>query len=305
MVFSVPATSANLGPGFDTLGVSLDYRNIIKISAATSQSIKIFGKGYNKVKLESDNIFVKIFTKTLQSLGGGGNFSFEFYNKIPISRGLGSSSAVIVGAIFSAYKICDKIPLKQDVLNLALKYENHPDNIAPATYGGFCINTLKVIKKESKGQKAIKQVLSIKKSMPKSVRAVIVIPNKPISTKQSRTILPKSYQIQDSVINISNSSFLSALFLKERWGMLKQASQDMLHEHFRMSTYPVLFDIRKTAYENGALLCTLSGSGSSMFSLCYKDDSKNLAKKLQEKFQNFKILDINFDNDGVKIDNLR
>lgn len=301
--FSVPATSANLGPGFDSLGISLSYRNYFSIVESSKEHINVNGEGMNNPHFTQDNTFVKIFTHTYKSLGGEGNFTFTFHNNIPVSRGMGSSSAVIVGAIFSAYKMARLIPNKDEVLNLALKYEKHPDNITPATFGGFNASMISQKFIESKSKMLKSDVVTyVRKSIPKAIKSVMVIPNKPMNTKKSRTILPKAYSTKDCVFNISHSCVLSLAFFLQKWELLRESSLDKMHESARMETYPVLFSIQKLALSNGALMSTLSGSGSSIFSLCYSEDSKRLASKMAESFPRFRVLVLDFDNDGVKIE---
>ncbi|MBC7197578.1 MAG: homoserine kinase, partial [Deferribacterales bacterium] len=138
MKIKIPATSANLGPGFDCLGLAIALYNEVSIKPASYQSISVKGEGEENVKLKNNNIFVSIFYEIYQELVGKKDpFRFEFYNNIPFSRGLGSSSAVIVGAIASAYEMAGIKASRETILNKALIYETHPDNIAPAVYGGF------------------------------------------------------------------------------------------------------------------------------------------------------------------------
>lgn len=293
MILSVPATSANLGPGLDVLGLSLDFRNEFHITKARESSVEIYGEGQGVQRFLADNMFVKIFRKTLEQLQvSAGEFAFEFYNKIPVSRGMGSSSAVIVGAIAAAYKVAN-IPIdKQGIVEQALAYEPHPDNIAPATFGGFTISML------GQGVDSSK-VFSIKHNMPAYLRAVMVIPNRSISTKYSRQSLPKKYASYDVIYNMSHTSVLSAAIMQEKWDLLRLASRDKLHQERRMRQYPVLFSVQKYALENGALMSTLSGSGSSFFNLCLEDDMSRLLQALQERFQHFRVIPMRLDNDGL------
>lgn len=298
MNFSVPATSANLGPGFDSLGLSLNLRNYFSIQHSKKGEISLLGEGSENPRFLSNNLFVKIFTKIYRSLGGEGEFSFSFYNNIPLSRGLGSSSAVIVGAIFSAYKMAGEIPNKQVVLDIALQYERHPDNITSAVFGGFNSAILNAWH----GIDGVKSIVSIKKRIPKNIKAVVVIPNKPIYTKYSRSILPKYYSSRDCVFNISHSSLLSSAFFSERWDILREASLDCIHESMRMRSMPVLFKIQKSALANGALMSTLSGSGSTIISVCHTCECSSLKSILSTEFPYFRVLALDFDNDGVKIE---
>ncbi|MCW1332038.1 homoserine kinase [Campylobacter jejuni] len=291
MKILVPATSANLGPGFDCLGLSLALFNHTIIEKSNFFSISVNGEGSENLSLKKNNIFVNIFNEIYQRLSGRkDHFRFIFDNTIPLSRGLGSSSAVIIGAIASAYEMAGFKADKEKILNEALKYENHPDNIAPAALGGFVVS---VVENE--------KVFSIKKDLDENLNAVVVIPNVAMSTEQSRNALPSNLSLKDSVFNLCHSSFLTACFLEKKYDLLALASKDLLHQTRRMQNLPELFEVQKFALENKALMSTLSGSGSSFFNLVYKDDAKYLAQKMEQKFGHFKVLCLEFDNKGFKI----
>lgn len=293
MRIRIPATSANLGPGFDTLGLAVSLYNYVTIKPSSCQSISIKGEGANKSKLKVNNIFISIFNEIYQEVvGKKDHFRFEFENNIPFSRGLGSSSAVIVGAIASAYHMSNIKVSKENILNKALIYESHPDNIAPVVYGGF---TSSIVEDGL--------VKTLKKDLPNSVKAVVVIPNRSMSTAHSRTLLPKSYSISDVIFNSSRVGLMSAAFFTEDWEMLKFASKDKIHERQRMNKMKELFEVRKIALENGAIMSTLSGSGSSFFNLVYEKDAGYIAQKLKKSFQNFRIETLDFDNNGFEIIN--
>ncbi len=294
MVFTVPATSANLGPGFDTLGLAIDLKNRVVIKRSKFLSISLKGEGENNYRLKTNNRFVSIFYEIYRSITDRrDNFRFEFYNKIPLSRGMGSSSAMIVSAIGSAYAMAGLRVSKERILNKALIYENHPDNISPAVYGGF---TVSVVENE--------RVFVKRKKLPSYLKAVMVIPNRPMSTNQSRKALPKHYKMQDIVFNISHSSFLTAAFFSEDWESLKLASKDRLHQKYRMNNMKELFRVQKIALESGALMSTLSGSGSSFFNLAYKDDAKSVYNNLKKAFPSFRVEIFDLDNAGFEIKKL-
>lgn len=289
MIISVPATSANLGPGFDCLGLSLDFRNRFEIIPASRTKVEISGEGSDRLRADESNLFVKIFRDTLRGLGvQEEHFYFKFSNQIPIARGLGSSSAMIIGAISGAYLYAKGRLDRGVILNLAVKYEHHPDNIAPATFGGFVVSMLEK-----------HRVFYLKQSLPKEIKAVIVIPDKPMNTKYSRSILPSHYTTKECVFNISHASFLSGIFFSKKWEFLNLASKDMLHQDRRMEFYPILKDVRKHALYNGALMSTLSGSGSTIFNLCFAEDQSRLARTLRERFSDFRVLGLDFDNLGI------
>jgi homoserine kinase len=289
---SVPATSANLGPGFDTLGLALKIKNQVTIRPAKFHSVSLKGEGSNNPILKDNNMFIAIFNDFYNNLSQKKRaFRFEFENQIPLSRGLGSSSAVIVSAIASAYAIEEMELPKEKLLNLALAYESHPDNITPAVMGGFTVSSVED-----------NEVKFINKSIPKSLSAVVVVPNRPISTQLSRKTLPFKYPKEDAIFNISHSSLLTAAFMSENWEMLKIASQDKFHQSYRMRQMPELFEVQKCALHSGALMSTLSGSGSTLFSICYFEDAKKIEKELRAKFPHFKVFISGFDNYGVRVE---
>lgn len=289
MEILVPATSANLGAGFDSLGLAINFKNVTEIKRSRFSSVSVKGEGAEFLKTKSNNIFLEIFNgKFFKLTGERQDFRFIFNNKIPISRGLGSSSAVIVAAIVAAYKAAGKHVKKSVILNDALVYEHHPDNIAPAVHGGFCVSVV-----EDKKVKVIKADIS------NSIQAVMVIPNKPMSTKKARNALPSYVSHTDAAYNVGRSSLFTAAMMSKNYELLRVASKDRLHQYNRMKNFPVLFEVQKLALENGTLMSTLSGSGSSFFNMAYRDDCKNIASRLRKKFPGFRVEIFDFDNSGL------
>jgi homoserine kinase len=288
---SVPATSANLGPGFDSLGLAVDLRNKVEFHPSKFFSASIKGEGENNPKLKGNNLFIGIFNEHYNRLTKKRqNFKFTFYNQIPMSRGLGSSSAVIVSAIASAHEAAGIRVSKRRILNHALVYESHPDNITPAVMGGFNAATVEKNK-----------VFSQKKHLPDYIKAVVIIPNKQMNTSRSRTVLPKSYSKDNAVYNLSHTALSVASFFNEDWEMLRLASHDRFHQKARMKTLPELFAVQKVAYESGALMSTLSGSGSTFFNMVYDEDAAMISNKLKQKFPEFSVKTLDFDNNGLII----
>lgn len=291
MKIFIPATSANLGPGFDALGLALSLYNKVTITPSSVASISIKGEGSNRPRLKSHNPFVSIFHETYLGLKGKKDiFRFEFLNQIPLSRGLGSSSAVIVGAIASAHAMAGIKVDKDRILDLALAYESHPDNIAPAVHGGFTVSIVE-------GNHVHVQ----KKPLPQDICAILVIPDRPMSTAKSRTQLPKHYSMKEAVFNLSHAAALTGAFFNESWDLLHVASGDTMHEERRMQQLPDLFKVREIALKNGALMSTLSGSGSTFFNVAYINEAKSLKNALKSAFEDFRVIQCAFDNGGFYI----
>jgi homoserine kinase len=291
VLISVPATSANLGPGFDTLGLAIDLRNEIIIKPSRFLSLSTQGEGADNTRIKKNTLFLTIFNKHYKRLSGKHNtFRFEFTNRIPISRGLGSSSAVIVAAITAAYAAAGAKYNKREILNHALKFEHHPDNITPAVMGGFNVACLE-------GDR----IFSKKRRMPGYLRAVLVIPDRTISTNRSRHVLPKQYPKEEMVYSLSRAAYMTALFMSESWDQLRIASKDKIHQERRMKMMPELFEVQKIALANGALMSTLSGSGSTFFSLCYQDDADKVAQALRQRFPRYRVMVQMLDNYGATV----
>jgi len=291
VLISVPATSANLGPGFDTLGLAIDLRNEILIKPSKFLSLSTQGEGAEHTRIKKNTLFLNIFNKHYRRLSGKHNtFRFEFTNRIPISRGMGSSSAVIVAAITAAYAMAGAKYNKREILNQALKFEHHPDNITPAVMGGFNVACLE-------GDR----VFSKKRRMPAYLRAVLVVPDRTISTNRSRHVLPKVYPKEEMIYSLSRAAYMTALFMSESWDQLRIASKDKIHQDRRMKMMPDLFEVQKIALANGALMSTLSGSGSSFFSLCYEDDAESIAQALSARFPYYRVWVHSLDNHGVTV----
>jgi len=162
---------------------------------------------------------------------------------------LGSSSAVIVSAVTASHLAVGLRYNKRRILNIALRYEPHPDNITPAVMGGFNVACIE-------GDK----IYSKKRRLPSYLKAVLVVPNKTISTAKSRTILPENYSKEELIFSLSRASYMTALFMSESWEQLRIASKDKIHQDRRMAVMPELFEVQKSALERGALMSTLSGS---------------------------------------------
>ncbi len=292
MKICVPATSANLGPGFDSLGLALKLKNCVDVKPSNFVSVSIKGEGSDNPKMKGNNLFINIFNEHYKSILGkkGAKFKFTFFNNIPMSRGLGSSSAVIVSALATACQSAGVSFVKKRILNSALEYEHHPDNIAPAVMGGFTVSILERNK-----------VHTLKKKIPPYLKAVMIIPNTVISTSQSRTVLPKVYSKEKAVFNLSHSSFLTGAFFSENWELLRLASKDKFHQKQRMKNLPELFTIQKIALDYGALMSTLSGSGSSFFNMFYQEDVAVFKNKIETMFPKFRVMVLDFDNEGLQV----
>ncbi|MDK3160246.1 homoserine kinase [Kamptonema cortianum] len=290
----VPATTANLGPGFDTLGIALQLYNTFTFSFTNEPKILITSeKGQDKVQGAMPLIRASFnhFYKATRITKNGAGFSLDIVSDIPIARGLGSSSTLIVAVLAGLNRMHGKPLKKKDLAHLASAVEGHPDNTTPALVGGF------VASKYADGK-----VSFIRKKLPSKLKFVLLVPPFEMETKKARQILPDLYSREDVVTNVSNSSLLTAAFLEGEYSMVGQFLEDRIHQPYRGRLLPELFDVIAAGKKAGALGGWLSGSGSTICCLTM-ERAASVAQAMKRSFNKtqpggqVKILAA--DNDGV------
>ncbi|MGE5404958.1 MAG: homoserine kinase [Candidatus Saccharibacteria bacterium] len=271
----VPATSANLGPGFDTLGLALPLFLDLKIES-TGEDIKVHfsGEGGHSIPVDAgDNLVVSTITATLEKLGyRPGGLHIEINNSIPLARGLGSSAAAIMAGVLAANELAHNPLDEQEILNLATSLEGHPDNIVPALVGGFTISL-------TEGNKVYYRRLE----PPEVLDVVVAIPDFELHTEAARAVRPKEYISQDVVYNLQRACFLVASLASGKLDNLEMAMGDMVHQPYRQSLIPGFGDVIKEALANGALGVALSGAGPSILALTMGSCAP-VGKAMQEAF---------------------
>jgi homoserine kinase len=248
----IPATTANLGPGFDTLGMALQLYNEVELMySSNGSSIEIVGEGAHSLPRNENNIVYQSIAKFYAYLGKAmPGLKIRTINRIPLARGLGSSSAAIIGGL-SAANALEGSPFNQNViLDLAMELEGHPDNITPALVGGLTISCVE-------GNK----VHYIKTNPPPELKAIVAIPDFQVATADARKVLPVLVSLHDAVFNVSRSSLVVASMMSGQLSLLESAMQDRLHQQYRAGLIPGLEDVFASAREAGALAVVISGSG--------------------------------------------
>jgi homoserine kinase len=255
---TVPATSANLGPGFDVLGLALDLRNIFTVAPAEETAVSI--RGYDEgLPLDDTNLFCKAFTH-LYSLAGRAAppVSVQMDLQVPPGAGLGSSATAVVGGLVAANAFLNE-PFGRDRLireAAGLEHGGHPDNVAPALIGGLVVNV-------PDGDR----VVSMSVPFPEEMRAVLFIPDFPMDTVQGRSLMPAAFPEADVVFNTSRVALFMAALTVGRYDMLRIAMQDRLHQPYRARIFPPLPDLIQAALDAGAHGACLSGGGSAVLAL--------------------------------------
>ena len=287
ITFKIPATSANIGSGFDSVGLALNLYNEIHIYENDNSKkieFEIFGEGENEISKKDNMIYsaMKLVFKKLKSKPNKG-YIIKCINRIPLSRGLGSSSAAIIGGLLcSNFILGNKLKIEKDILNMAVQIEGHPDNVAPAILGGIVAG---VVKKEE-------DFKYIKIKPPKNLKAIVSIPDFYLSTEIARNILPKEITRKDAIFNISRAALLTSALFSNRLDLLEIATEDKIHQDYRAKFIPNLNQLFKETKKAGAYSVTISGAGSSILALAKAD--KNIIEKVSKAMHSsFKKKNIN------------
>lgn len=329
----MPATTANLGPGFDCLGLALKLYNTVelKVSARGGSTlggeslkfkvgrpkltIEIEGVGKNSLPKNEENIVYKAVRKVFDL----SNFKpytlhLKLVNEIPLARGLGSSAAARIGGLVAANKISGNRLTTQEILNIATQLEGHPDNVVPAFFGGLCVSVPytryapeRCIPRTVQGELDKREINYVKLEFPKDLNVVVCIPELTISTEKARKILPQRVPLGDAVFNLSRVALLISALKEERYDLLKLAMGDRLHQPYRKKLIPGFDKILGNAYSAGAFGVALSGSGSSILAISSKQlaVSKKIGQAMVETFRQqgiksrYLILDV--EKEGIKV----
>jgi len=262
----VPASTANLGSGFDALGMALGLYNEIEVELTTSGlTLTVEGEGADKLQsLGARNLVARSVTETLQRLGvRPAGIRLYMLNRIPLSRGLGSSSAAAIGGVAAAVALAGAALPPEEMLDLALPFEGHPDNITPALLGGLTVSTLV----EGKVQ-------CVKLPVPEGLSAIAVIPDFHLSTAKARRALPVMVPRADAVFNVGRVALFVAAMQAGRLDLLREATQDRLHQPYRAPLVPGMEEVLAEGERAGALACFLSGAGPTLLALTTGDGSE-------------------------------
>jgi len=294
----VPATTANLGPGFDCLGLALKlYLNLEIEQIEEGLIIEYQGEGADKFSSKKDTLIRKsaelVLKKTGQDKSKKG-LKIKVFNQIPITRGLGSSASAIIGGIVGAAKLYNINLTNQEMLELALPLEGHMDNIVPALIGGLTLAY-------KTGQEEIKWA---RIKTPRDLRVVVAIPDFTLSTEKMRKALPQKVALPEAVFNLSRSALLVNALQNSDWDVLAEAMEDRLHQPYRAPFIPGIEDIFLKIKKTGLAGVALSGSGPSVVSLTKKGQEEAIGKIMKDAFLyagvTCRVLVLEADLDGTK-----
>ncbi len=256
----VPASTANIGPGFDTIGMALQLYTTIQMSFASETQIQIQSDNLLELPTNKTNLLYKVASNLFEQADfPAPQLSISVSSDIPLTRGLGSSAAAIVGALVAANVLAGEPFSQNQLFTMAARWEGHPDNVGAALLGGTVIASMP--------DKDDELIPYVRLTVPNSLQVLVVIPDFPLATEASRSVLPESYKKSDVVYNVGRSSLLVAALAQGRLDLLRQAMQDRVHQPYRAELVPGLTEILQNATQYGALGAALSGAGPTI--LCF------------------------------------
>jgi len=293
-VIKVPATSANLGPGFDTLGLALDLWNETVVTPADNFEINVNGEGAGQLTKGKNNLIIR----AAQKLAGSADkclppFRVDCVNQIPFSSGLGSSAAAILTGLLAGNTMLKNPLSNEDIINLAAMMEGHTDNVTPALMGGLVVSTM------DNGKVIARQI-----PVGRDVHITIALPDFYLPTKQARAALPRKMLMRNAIHNISHTVLVTEAFRTGDLNLLGNAMTDRLHQAYRLKLIPGAQTAIDVAKEAGALAVALSGAGPSVIafsSIAETGIGDSMKRAFEEAGLSTRIFDLGISGRGAEI----
>jgi len=286
----VPASTSNLGAGFDTFGLALNLHNYFTAQPWDRWEFEIEGEG-QELPQNEENLFARVYLKACELFSQKPiPLKVKMENHIPTARGLGSSATAIVSAIKLWEHFYQRTLSLEERLRIAFEFEPHPDNLLPAFLGGFLVCAV--------GEKVYYQRLDF----PEELKVVVCIPDFELSTKKAREVLRQEVPLKDAVYNIQRASLLVASLCKRDYQSLREAVKDRLHQPYRRSLIPNFERVLESAYSEGALAVFLSGAGPTIASFCLEGEDKigsAMVYAFEEAGISAKYLSLKVDKEGA------
>ncbi|WP_138752386.1 homoserine kinase [Paenibacillus sinopodophylli] len=269
VIVKVPASTANLGPGFDTLGMALSLYAWIEMSVSKQTEFHFYGDQMRGLPRDKSNLIYKVAQLVFKEAGVHvPELSISMHSDIPLTRGLGSSASAIIGALAAANALIGG-PLSDDKLfQMATALEGHPDNVGASLFGGIVVSAWD-------GERAD----YIRLEPDSRLKTLVAIPAFQLSTEKARHALPSQISMADAVYNVSRSSLLVAALASGDLGMIRHAMKDRLHQPYRAALIPGMATILERAVDYGALGVALSGAGPTL--IAFVDDHTEASNELE------------------------
>ncbi|MDW7671053.1 MAG: homoserine kinase [Bacillota bacterium] len=291
----VPATMANIGPGFDCMGMALSLYNYIEVEEIKS-GLLVENLGRDAVMLPVDETHLvvstmKTYFQRVEWHPSG--LQVRVTSEIPVSRGLGSSAACIVGGLVAANTLAGDVMNQQELLNLAVEIEGHPDNVTPAFFGGVVVSS-----KDEWGTDHIRF------PVPADLECLTAIPDVTLGTREARGILPKQILFSDAVYNVGKAALLVAALMQRNYEVVERSLGDRLHQQYRSKLLPSLELIYREAQKRKLNTLIISGAGPTLVYLLLPNSrlrQQEFLDLLQQTPENWEVLTLTGDNQGAVI----
>ena len=266
----VPATTANLGPGFDTLGLALAFHNEVVAAPADGVTVRVEGEGAGYLPTDERNVVVRGIRLAFEEVGHPfTGCVLHCLNRIPAARGLGSSAAAWVGGLVAGNALMGSPLSTETLLKLAARAEGHPDNVAAALLGGLTVSC------DVDGR-----TIALRLPVPSGLQWIVLVPEVTSSTAEARSVLPVTVPRPDAVFNVQRVSLLLAALQLGRGEVLGTAMDDRLHQPYRNRLFPWMPRVTEAARAAGALGCVLSGAGPSLLAVV-GDGAERVAQAME------------------------
>lgn len=299
----VPATSANLGSGFDCLGMALKLYLYLECEENFKGKIELEfrGEGAEEFSADQNNLLreaINLVLEKNQRISPRRGLKIKVINEIPVARGLGSSAAAIIGGIVSAARFFNLDLTYPEILKLALLLEGHPDNLVPALIGGFAIAY-----KTEQGEISWSKI-----NLPRDLSLVLAIPDFSLNTRMMREVLPAKISLNDAVYNLSRVALLVNVLTNSHWEVLGEAMQDKLHQPYRAPFIPGIEELFSKVKATSLGGIALSGSGPSIIFLGRKGSEETIKKIMKDVLARAgvsccRILTLEPDQEGISVVN--
>lgn len=283
----VPASTANVGPGFDSVGIALSFylEVVVKEKADKWHVLHSFDDSIPK---DDKNLIVRTACKICPALSP---YIIEVTSNIPLTRGLGSSASAIVAGIELANQLGQLQLTAEQKVQIATNFEGHPDNVAASILGGIVIGAFD-------GEE-----VAIVKVESKELGVISLVPNEELDTDKSRSVLPETFPFHEAVKASAISNVLVAALCQKKWEVVgEMMERDHFHEPYRLELVPLLPSIRECAKEIGAYGTALSGAGPSIFILTPHEKRHEIAKQLAKIFTGMKVWELEIDHKGIVVE---
>ncbi|NMB45518.1 MAG: homoserine kinase [Firmicutes bacterium] len=270
----VPATTANLGAGFDCMGMALELYNCFDFQLGSNE-FSVTGEGQQELESDRGQLVYRAWDAAhAYRSRSAPSVKLHIESRIPIGRGLGSSATAVIAGLYAANHLGGLCLSTAELLSLATMIEGHPDNIAPALLGGLVVTA-----KEDNHSEVDYLVLD----SCEELQVILAVPRFELSTSKARSVLPEKVPYKDAVFNVGRAALFIAAWTKKRWEVLGKAMADRLHQPFRAALVPGLEEVLTAAVEAGAVGAALSGAGPSVVALTI-GNADEVGKVMQQAF---------------------